>query len=59
MYVSRTLSIYLGCNFYIFIKRLFGQLCLSGIDSILKLLNNDCRIFGAEDGCSGDNDITA
>jgi hypothetical protein len=38
---------------------LFGELCLSAIDSILKVLYDACWIIGAEDGRSSDNDITA
>ena len=41
------------------LKSLFKEFCLRGIHSILKLLYDGSWIFGAEDGCSGNNDITA
>ena len=39
-----------------FLKKLPGLKC---IDGTLKLLYDACRILGAKDGCSGDNNIAA
>ena len=45
------------CDF--FTLSLVGKLCLSGIDSMFKLLYDGSWVIGAEDGCSSDNDVTA
>ena len=47
-----------GMFVQLFCTPLVGRLCLSGIDSTLKLLYDGCWIIGAEDGCSSDNDVT-